>query len=153
MGAKGPASAAAPQNDAVEARAACVRDPLDGMSPQPTLRRTVRKKWLWISCYIGLVTELRGVVDHHGARLRGTRRMNFRHLAARGEKRDVDAGEVELVDLLHRETAPAAFHPAADRTLARQRHQVRERELAFFQNNQQRFAHRTGGASDRDLEF
>ncbi len=97
--------------------------------------------------------ELRGVVDHHRAGLGGTRRMDRRDLGARREQRDVDALEIEGVEIAHLEHRVVAERDlAADRARRGDGMDLGGRKLAFGENTQHLAADIAGGADHRDLE-
>ena len=55
--------------------------------------------------HVGVHAVERRVVDHHAARRGGLGRIDLGRLRARGEQRDVPAGEVEMLDVLDLEHA------------------------------------------------
>jgi hypothetical protein len=97
------------------------------------------------------IAELRGVVDDDRAGLRRARRVLARDRRAGGEERDVDAVEIVIGEILHRDLAVAERHLAARRALARQRHEFADREIAFLEDRQHHLADRAGRADHRHV--
>ena len=92
---------------------------------------------------------MRGVVDHHAAGRRRTRRMLGRDRTAGGEKRDIRVREIELVQILDGQLTAAEVDFLAGGAAARQGDDFTDREIAFRQDRQHYFADGTGGTHDR----
>ncbi|MNI44528.1 hypothetical protein D3C73_989080 [compost metagenome] len=102
--------------------------------------------------HVIVVTEGRGVVDHHrasGGELRG---VFLGHAATGREQGDVHATRVEGGQVLDLDLAAVEFDFAAGRALGSEQAQGGDREIALGQDGQHGLADRTGGADDGDVE-
>ena len=79
----------------------------------------------------------------------GFRRVFPRHVAAGGEQADPRAREVERRDVDHRDVFAAEFHAFTERTVAREREQLGDREVPFLEHADHGVAHEAGGPEDR----
>src|SRR5690606_15258959 len=102
--------------------------------------------------HVVVVTEGRGVVDHHCTGGGELRRVFLGHAAAGGEQGDVHAGRVEGGQVAHLDLTAGKGDVAAGGALGSQGDQLGDREVALGQDGQHGLADRDGGADDGDGE-
>ena len=95
---------------------------------------------------IFVITEMRGVIDHHATGCRGERRIFFRHAAARREQADLRLGKVKPLHVNNSDFLAVKCHRRTCRTAGGQRIKIAHRKLALLQNSQHRLAHRASRA-------
>ncbi len=99
-----------------------------------------------------VVTEGRGVVDHHGT---GGRELGTELLgdaATGGKQRDIHTVRIEGAQVLDLDLLALELDLATGRTRGREQAQRGDREVALGQDGQHGFADSTGGTDDGDVE-
>ena len=103
--------------------------------------------------HIMIHAEQAAVVDHHAALRSGLGGIDFGRAGASGKQRDIPAGEIEMLKVLHLDLAAglAKLDLVAHRTRGGDGSDIVQRELPFRQDVQHFAPDTAGGAHNNDL--